>query len=289
MKSNIHIKFLTVFAIFLFFLVKLPAFGVENHYLQVFYPKEEFSQIDAKSTFFIGHTNNNALLKINGKDVKIYPNGSFVSVFPLKDGANYVRITSNIQGSSKSLFYHIRTSLKSNVLPEFPMKIDKESIKPYKNLFVQESDIIQVSFKASTGHKAVFAVGNKFNIPMKESPKGTYIGTYKVKNSDNFNNTKIYVRIISKYAKLTKYATCNVSSIKNLSGIVENNLSTIKESMPNGKRMIPLPKNTEFEITGKQNGYYRFKLNDYKNAWVKEEDIKISDNKKNPLNIVKNI
>ena len=75
---------------FLFVLLAvLPATALE-----VIYPQSQSHNVYASSTFFVGNTTPGSDLKINGEDVKVYENGSFVKVVPLKNGKNVIEIVS---------------------------------------------------------------------------------------------------------------------------------------------------------------------------------------------------
>lgn len=56
--------------------------------LDIVYPKTSNVSIFAPSTFIVGNTNKKAKLTLNGNPVKIYPDGSFVVVVPLKSYKN---------------------------------------------------------------------------------------------------------------------------------------------------------------------------------------------------------
>ncbi len=56
--------------------------------LDVVYPKTSTVNIFAPSTFIVGNTDAKAKLTLNGKPVKVYPDGSFVVVVPLNNYKN---------------------------------------------------------------------------------------------------------------------------------------------------------------------------------------------------------
>ena len=64
-----------------------------NNRLVVVYPKDG-ATIRANSTFFIGNTNPNAVMTVNGFPVKVYPSGAFVRVFSLNKGKNEINFVS---------------------------------------------------------------------------------------------------------------------------------------------------------------------------------------------------
>ncbi len=62
--------------------------------LDIVYPKTNPVRINAKSTFFIGSTNPDSLLKINDRKVEVSPIGAFAQIVPLKFGKNYFKLVS---------------------------------------------------------------------------------------------------------------------------------------------------------------------------------------------------
>lgn len=88
--------------------------------LEIIYPKSQNIQVCAGSTFFVGNTSPDAKLKINDKDVKVYENGSFVEVVPLKDGINTVKINSQNEKENVTFTYTIKKVPKSNPAVQEP-------------------------------------------------------------------------------------------------------------------------------------------------------------------------
>lgn len=87
--------------------------------LEVIYPKSPNTEIAAESTFFVGNTKPGSKLKINDKEVKVFENGSFVEVVPLKDGFNRINIDSQNETEHDILSYIIKKVPKTTLnLPE---------------------------------------------------------------------------------------------------------------------------------------------------------------------------
>ena len=103
----------------LFFLLGFWGQSVYAYALQIVYPKSPNIQIDAVSTFFIGSTTPGASVTINGKETKVFENGSFVEVVPLKDGFNRFTIESK-NGTEKDIFTYIikKDPKNTKVVPE---------------------------------------------------------------------------------------------------------------------------------------------------------------------------
>ena len=76
--------------------------------LQIVYPKSPNTQINAESTFFVGNTKPGSVLTINEKPVKVFENGAFVEVVPLKDGFNRIVIDSKNETEHDIMTYIIK-------------------------------------------------------------------------------------------------------------------------------------------------------------------------------------
>lgn len=88
--------------------------------LQIVYPKSQSLQVCAGSTFFVGNTEPNSKLTINGKEVKVYENGSFVEVVTLKDGINTIKINSKNEKENITYTYTIKKVEKTNPVVKEP-------------------------------------------------------------------------------------------------------------------------------------------------------------------------
>ena len=88
--------------------------------LQIFYPKTPNTETSAASTFFVGNTTPGSKLTINGKEVKVYENGSFVEVVPLKDGFNQIKIDSQNNVEHDIFTYVVKKVPKENLMVKEP-------------------------------------------------------------------------------------------------------------------------------------------------------------------------
>ncbi|MBQ8634696.1 hypothetical protein IJ425_00900, partial [bacterium] len=97
--------------------------SIKTDALEVIYPKTQTVEVCANSTFFVGNTEPGSKLKINGKDVKVYDNGSFVEVLNLKNGENIIEIYSEKNDESITLTYTIiKTNKKCTDIKEFSLE-----------------------------------------------------------------------------------------------------------------------------------------------------------------------
>lgn len=278
-------KFLLV-TIFLFF--SITTTQAEDLKLTVVYPKED-AVINAESTFFIGNTDPRAELYINGSKTKVYENGSFVKVTPLKEGKNNIELRSTLNGVINESVIHLIRPEKPTSLPTKPMKVLEPSITPDEDIMYKPGDTIKVRFQGSPGYRATFSIGKRKNIQMRELPvraagiRGIYQGSYIIRDDDWFENDPITVKLSSRYARLTKRAKAKVSMLPKfeyiLAKVKKDKITT--RTIPYGSRLTPLPKGTVISITGKKGEHFRI-MHANKPAWVNLKDIDFLSYSKTP-------
>ena len=139
MKKFINIFYLTLFVFC--FLANLKACA-----LDVIYPKTQKVDVCADSTFFVGNTSFDSTLKINNKNVKVYENGSFVEVVPLKMGENIIEIISENDKEKITLSYTIKRVSKEC------QKLKEYTTEEYPN------------------NEYIYASTIKDNVPLREEP-----------------------------------------------------------------------------------------------------------------------
>ena len=274
-----------------------PAFSQEKLKLEVLYPKKN-SAINAYSVFFIGNTTPDANLKINNQRIKVYPNGGFVEVVELNPGTNVINIKSDLAGQAKKLTYTVYAPKHEKTIPKSPLKIDINSIRPNEDVVYKAGDLLQVSFKGSTGNKAYFSIGKKRkNIPMREQPpkyiktkpiygsssvsspnpvKGIYKGTYRIKTKDDFKNERLTIKLVSNRDNYDLRVPITVSTISPdvppIIAKVTTDYAAIR-TFPEKSRLTPLPEGTLINLTGKKGNNYRFYMGESMNGWIAKEDI----------------
>ena len=107
-------------AIFTFVLIVLFFDAEPVKALQIVYPKSPNTEVSAASTFFVGNTKPGSKLMINDKEVKVYENGSFVEVVPLKDGFNRIIIDSKNDTEHEIFTYIIKKVPKADLMVKEP-------------------------------------------------------------------------------------------------------------------------------------------------------------------------
>jgi len=291
-------RLINIVLLSLIFVTFLSAQGQEEIILDIVYPKNNMT-INAPSTFFVGNTDPKASLKINGENVKVFPNGGFTQVVKLKRGENKIELKSTLNDREKKLLYTLNVPKFEKTISGSKLDIDISSIKPDNNLLLKPYDEICVKFKGTTGNKASFSIGNIKDIPMTEIPaeytktesifgkifktseepvKGTYTGSYIIHDCDNFKNLPIFIKLSSKKVSLIKITNAKVTTFDNLTAPIVAEIrkdNTTVRTAPNKSRLTPLLQGTRINITGKIGDDYRFEMGDAMEGWISSSDIKL--------------
>ena len=176
----------------------------DSLYMRFVSPERDSIRSNAPHGNFAACTNPAAKVFINGREVKVYGSGVFVGSVSLAVGVNPVRVVARAtSGDSlvKTFVFTRPEPLKP--LTHEPTVIDVQSIEPRQNLWLGKDDILEVKFRGSPGYKAYLDIEDvESGIPMLELPandsiigSGTYIGRYKVRESDEARDVPVRVRL----------------------------------------------------------------------------------------------
>ena len=93
--------------IIFYFLVLIQFINFAQAKIDVVYPTQKNTTINAPSVYFMGNTDKGADFFINSESVKLWDNNFFVHVIPLKYGKNEIKLTSKYNNNSESVIYTI--------------------------------------------------------------------------------------------------------------------------------------------------------------------------------------
>ncbi|MBI3786798.1 MAG: hypothetical protein HY276_00945, partial [Ignavibacteriales bacterium] len=225
---------------------------------------------------------------INGKEVKVYPSGAFVSLMSVAIGSNPLRLmVQSPAGDSLWKDFVVIRPEPPKPLPHDPAVIDETSIEPAQDLWLGKDDILEVKFKGSPGYEAFFSIdGVESNIPMRElkgkeagGMEGLYIGRYKVKESDESKEKPIRVRLKKSFWSSERaYSKGKVSIIPNeLPRVVEITgrkpflNAGLGEDRLGGAKLGYIPSGVRVRVTGKVGRQYRVQLSEAMIGWLPED------------------
>lgn len=120
------------------YLLLAASFFMTNHTadaLEIIYPKQINTKIQAPSTFFIGNAQKDSTVTINSKPVKIWDNGSFVEVVPLTEGQNNFVIEEKKADITNSLTYVVEQDKQCTAQKQdIPLELFNENEYMYASI-----------------------------------------------------------------------------------------------------------------------------------------------------------
>jgi N-acetylmuramoyl-L-alanine amidase len=134
--------------------------------LVVAYPAEA-AQLGARdSTFLFGSTGSgDATLTINGEPVSVAPNGAFLAFLPLADDSVATfRLLARTAGDSAVLTRRVR--LPHRFVPPPGLWIDRASIVPSGNRWVEPGELVRVTLRATPGAEVRLVMPDGAVVPL---------------------------------------------------------------------------------------------------------------------------
>jgi len=259
----------------------------DSLYLRVVVPDRDTVLAASTRHRVAASTNPSAKAFINGKEVKVYPSGAFVSLLPLAVGENPVQLlVRSMNGDSLVKQYIFVRPEPPKPLPRDPVTIDAASIEPSQDLWLGKDDILEVRFRGSPGYEAYFDIEDvESGIPMTEQVgtegnggEGIYVGRYKVKETDEARESPIRVRLKrSFWSSERAYSRGKVSILpeelprvavlKGRKPFLNAGLGTDRLG---GAKLGYLQSGVRVQVTGKVGRQYRIRLCDNMTGWLPE-------------------
>uniref|UniRef100_UPI002869D774 N-acetylmuramoyl-L-alanine amidase family protein n=1 Tax=Deinococcus sp. TaxID=47478 RepID=UPI002869D774 len=123
-------------------------------------------------------------LRIDGKAVKVGPDGLFMEWWPLRPGVNDLRLRTTRAGRVGTGSVHLTRTVPRS-LPTRPTAIKSGSVTPRlpQTYWDAANDLpadraLTVSFQGSPGGRAAYRLAGSPPVPMSEGPTGTYTALY---------------------------------------------------------------------------------------------------------------
>ena len=256
----------------------------DSLFLRVILPEQDTVQTTYSRYRIAACTNPTSTAFINGKEMKVYPSGAFVSLFPLAFGENPLRIL--VRSAAGDSIFHDYLFVRPEPpkpLTHEPAVIDTASIEPSHDLWLGKDDMLEVRFRGSPGYEAYFDIEDvESGIPMTEltdesgNGTGIYIGRYKVKESDESRDQPVRVRLKKSFWSSVKvYSRGKVS-------ILPRELPRVAMVMGRkpflnvglgsdrlgGAKLGYIDDGVRLQVTGKVGRQFRIKLSDDMTAWL---------------------
>ena len=269
----------------------------ENYSLRVEYPYEgKIMPGGIKNTFLFGRVyKKDTKLKVNGQDVPLYKNGSFITYQPLKTGKNdftFEVISPNQTETFKRTVFAEGFDVEKY---ENKYKFDTDKIFPLSPVRLKEGEFLDFSVYASPKRKITLTIASHKDIIMQENP--TEPGLYEAqilltKEDINYRSQKAVYKMFDSRGKLKN----KVFSNGKVRVYPKEQILAIGKLKRQNQRLRPFAKKEEHiletrlfgkvKITGQLNNFYRVFLSQNQEGWLEEKFIKTATYFSSPKNSV---
>ena len=285
-------KFYLIIAISVFltaaFSVHAQIHKSKRNFVKIVIPSSDTITTGLKKYRLAASTLPKSKVTMNGKKLKVYGSGAFVSLMKLDIGKNVFVIRSYGRKGKKitKSFVIIRKDVTLKTTPEDTLRIEKEMMLPAKNTWLDAGDILEVRFKGTPNCEASFING----IPMVELPPsetnglgGIYTGSYKVKDTDDLSNQPVTFKLQNQEGYVAEKQT---KAEVSFSPSIFPRVGTTKGDRPylnyglgtnrlGGAKLSFLQPGIKLKINGKIGNQYRVKLAQNLEAWIPEDQVEL--------------
>ena len=285
-------KFYSIITISIFltavFSLQAQTHKTKTNFIKIVIPSSDTITTALKKFRLAASTLPKSRVTMNGKKLKVYRSGAFVSLMKLDIGKNVFVIRSYGRKGKKvtKTFVIIRKDITLKTTPEDTLRIEKEMMLPSKNIWLDAGDILEVKFKGTPNCKASFMNG----IPMVELPPsetnglgGIYAGSYKVKDTDDLFNQPITFKLQNQEGYVAEMESkAKVSFLSQefpRVGITKGERPYLNYGLGNdrlgGAKLSFLEPGIKLKINGKVGNQYRVMLTNDFEAWIPEDQVKL--------------
>ena len=138
-----------------------------------------------------------ASLTVNGRGVKVGPDGLFMEWWPLKPGSNDLRLVARSGGGSGTTTVKVVRSVPRTPAA-LPTAIQREGLLPAeaREWWDPAGDSpaerrMDLGFQGSPGGRATYRIGTGLPLPLREGPAGTYRAVAVVAPTDVLQNAAV--------------------------------------------------------------------------------------------------
>lgn len=269
----------------------------EFYSLRVEYPvQDKVMPANIKNMFLFGRVyQKDSKLKLNGQDIPLYKNGSFVIYQPLHPGE--VEFLFEVISPSGS-----QTFRRNVFVPGFDpekyedkYKFDTDTVFPSSDINLRDGDSVMFSIYATPSKKMILNIASHKDILMTENPKipGLYEtlivfnkedtkyrsqkAVYKILGSNKKFKNKIFSR-----GKIRIYPKEYILAI----GKLRKQNQRLRPEPQKGDHILETRLFGKLKITGQLNNFYRISLLDDQEGWLEEKYIKTASYFNAPKNNV---
>ncbi len=271
--------------------------------ITVQYPQEKMTVLrGAQSIYLFGKLNlKNPFLQINGVEVKLHRNGTFLAFLPVEQGPFQFILTAQSQGKTYQ-------AVRNIIVPGTPIRefanraaFDPQEIYPSKPLWLLAGDTILLSARGTPGAKVkahLNGIKKGKNIILTENPlqPGLYQARFVIQQRQSPRTVKVSYSMYDPQTQ-TKAKITAKEKLKILDPNEPLQPAFVKD--PAVKlRQIPVHQGSLFPfyraygevlINGRDNGLYRLLLSDQEEAWLEEKKLKFFSPQRYTPNVLKEL
>ncbi len=255
---------------------------------------------EAKNIYLFGKINlKSPSLQINGVDVPLHKNGTFLTFLPVEQGNFQFLLTAQSEGKTYQAQRNIVVAGTPIQVFQARAKFDPQEIYPSKPAWFLPGDTLLLSARGTPGAcvKAhLYGLKNGKSIELKESSRqpGLYQARFSIHQHQNPRSVKVSYSMYDKKSK-TKAKIVAKEKIRILDPDTPLQPAFVKDSATK-LRQIPVYQGSlypfyrafgEVLIDGRDNGLYRLRLSAEESAWLEEKKLKLFSPDRYQNNVLK--
>ena len=263
-------------------------FQQADHYVKITLPVADTVFTDGAMHRVAGNTTPGSVVTVGGAPVRVYSNGTFTGMLTIPHGYSNHEILSVSPGRdtlSTHLFFF--KSDPPGDLPDHPVAIDRLTITPGADLWLQPGEEVEVRFRGSPGHDATFDIpGVVMNAPMRELDpsesgglRGIYRGSYIIREMDRADAQMIRVRLrrtFYSYDRAEAGGRITVVRPEEPEFVITRGFRPFLSAGTGtdrlgGARLGYIDEGILLRVTGKQGNLYRVQLAGNTTAWLGDQ------------------
>jgi N-acetylmuramoyl-L-alanine amidase len=234
-----------------------------------------------------GHTSPGALLRLNGKRLRVYPTGGFAHLLALEVGENIFTLTAvDPGGDSLARKIVIIRDEPPGTSRADTLLIEEAMIQPSLDRWVREKDLLRVQFKGTPGCTAWFLD----SLPMHEvSPRkvrglrGVYRGVYQISSGDSLEDEPVRFSLEDSLGNVvTRESPGRVTCIESwipITGVTIGERPYLNCGLGRdrlgGTKLAYIVPGIRLSLTGKVGSQYRVSLAEGMDAWIPERMVEL--------------
>ncbi len=245
--------------------------------LKIIQPYENQKLPYVTTSFVFGSiTPATATLMINGVPVTPHKNGGFLTMIPFTEGAFQIQAAASDGVFTSTVTRNVSVASAPRPFPTDHGKI--EPLSPRTRIVLRAEDDLEVSFQGAPGGVATFRIGNSSDwFPMRESIgsiPGIYRGVYRFKpNAEKENEDITFQLVRADKKKITQKAGAQITlqrrSVPRIVDLKERAILLTGPSTDLGYSLFLL-EGVRLEVSGEWGDFYRVRLNDTDDGWIKK-------------------